>query len=169
MKNFAFAVLVVGLFTFAFTLGLGIGEVNGRFVDAVYGYTYGIWIPAAVLALAMPALAYAVYADRRAKAEKFRIWCTTGLGFASDEKVRNAFLDAIVLALDTEVINREDVRYIFHDASPSDVGRRKLRVELSDRIQDRLKSGAWNLAKADTNRRRVIEGFGYYRDTGYSH
>lgn len=167
MKNASFVLLVVALSSFAFTLGLGLGVGDHHLLDAVYSITYGIWIPGIASVLAVPAFIYALYADKRAKAEKFVRWCSAGLGFADEEKARNAFLDAIVLALDTEVIRSEDVRWIFCDAAPSDIGRTKLYAELAERIQARLKSGIWNLAGADTNRRRLIESFGYFKGPHY--
>lgn len=159
-----FAVFAVSLFLFAFTLGLGFGEANSRLVDAVYTYTYGIWIPAGVLALAMPMLAYAVYADKRERAEKFRSWCIARLSFSSELKEHIAHLDALIIAFDLGVIRREDVLSIFHSAAPSQAGQDRFRSELADRIQYRLQSGSWKLSEADANRRRLIEAFGYFKN-----
>lgn len=164
MKVYAtFAVFAVSLFLFAFTLGLGFGEWSSRLVEAVYAYTYGIWIPAGVLALVIPCLAYAVYSDRVERAEKFRFWCIAKLSFSSELKEHIAYLDAIIIAFDVGVIRREDVLSIFHSAAPSQAGQDRLRAELADRIQYRLQSGNWKLNEADANRRRLIEAFGYFK------
>ncbi len=168
MKNAAIGLVLVSGLMLAIGLGMAYG-LTDKYAAAGALAACPIWVPGLVFLASVPLAWYFGQRERRTSAQKFKTWCTANLGFAKDDfKVRVVLLDAMAVALDIGVISQEDAMHIFQDSSHSAEVRRQLRAELSDRIQSRLQSGTWNLKTADATRRRVIETFGYYKNTGIS-
>lgn len=162
MKNAAIGLVLVSGLMLAIGLGMAYG-LTDKYAAAGALAACPIWVPGLVFLVSVPLAWYIVHQEKRASAQKFKTWCSPGINTAEDDKQVIIYLEAIIVALDACIINREDVSDIFQKCASSEDDFKKLRLKLAELIQDRLERGTWNLKEADDNRRRLIENFAYYR------
>lgn len=161
MKNISVGLVLVSCAFFGLVLGMAYGLTDKYGAMDVLEMTHGILVPGLVLVLSFAPACYYFYRGKRDRAEKFKAWCIAGLTFSKDE-ARTLYLDALVVALDTQVVTSDDVMLIIESAAATTDSRQNMRAEVARLIHLRLESHRWMLKTADANRRSIIEAFGYY-------
>lgn len=161
MKKIAIGLVLASTAFFGLILGMAYGLTNKYAVMDVLEMTHGIWIPGLLLALSFAPVCYFTWRENGERAEKFKAWCIAGLTFGNGE-VKTLYLDALVVALDTQVITHYDATLIIESAAATTDSRQNMRAEVARLIHLRLESHRWLLKTADANRRSIIEAFGYY-------